>query len=166
MSDSELLKKLEFGVQNKKANKKLLAKLKKYKPKKLDAIFHEKHDEVFEEIDCLECANCCKTTSPIFRDKDIERLAKHFKIKASKFIDEYLHLDGDQDYVLNQSPCAFLDEDNYCQVYDVRPNACREYPHTDRKNIHQLMGLTLKNTMVCPAVNDIVKKIGKDLQRG
>ncbi|MDP4953161.1 MAG: YkgJ family cysteine cluster protein, partial [Flavobacteriales bacterium] len=61
--------------------------------------------------------------------------------------------------VLHTAPCPFLGEDNKCSVYDSRPKACREYPHTDRKNMHQILNLTMKNTLVCPAVNLIVKKI-------
>ena len=140
-------------------NKKLFARLKKNKPKNLDNIFQKLHNEAFEEIDCLTCANCCKTTSPIFYQKDIERLAKHFRIKPSQFIEKYLHIDEDNDFVLNSTPCPFLGTDNYCAVYDDRPTACREYPHTDRKNIHQLFDLTIKNTAICPAVYKIVEKL-------
>jgi uncharacterized protein len=141
------------------ANKKLFARFKKNRPKNLDDVFQELHHEAFEEIDCLECANCCKTTSPIFYQRDIERLAKHFRIKPSQFIEKYLHVDEDNDYVLNVAPCPFLGSDNYCSVYDDRPAACREYPHTDRKNIYQLLDLTLKNTAVCPAVYTIVERL-------
>jgi Fe-S-cluster containining protein len=140
-------------------NKKLFAKIKKTKPKNLDQTMQKLHDEVFEKINCLECANCCKTTSPIFYQKDIEKLAKHFRLSPSKFIEQYLHIDEDKDYVLNQAPCPFLGTDNYCSVYEFRPNACREYPHTDRKRFHQILDLTIKNTSVCPAVFQIVEKM-------
>jgi hypothetical protein len=147
-----------------KENKKLFEKLKKTKPKNLDEIFESHHEEAFESIDCLSCANCCKTTSPIFTQRDIERLAKHFKIKTAQFIEQYLHLDEDNDYVLNQAPCPFLDNDNYCLVYEDRPNACREYPHTNRKKMYQILDLTLKNTYICPAVYQIVEKIKAKLR--
>jgi len=144
-----------------KSNHQLLKKLKRTKPKDLDDQFHELHEEVFEEIDCLECANCCKTTSPIFLISDIERLAKTLRMKISEFIDEYLNVDEEQDYVLKSSPCPFLGNDNKCIVYESRPKACREYPHTDRKRMYQITGLTLKNTLVCPAVNRIVNKLSE-----
>jgi Fe-S-cluster containining protein len=141
------------------ANKKLVNKLKKSKPKSLDNIVQDLHDEAFEKIDCLQCANCCKTTSPIFYQKDIERISKHLKLRPSDFIDKYLHIDEDKDYVLNSAPCPFLGNDNYCSVYEARPNACREYPHTDRKRFYQLLDLTLKNTSICPAAFQIVEKL-------
>lgn len=147
------------------ANKKLKDRLRKVKPKKLDEEFENLHEEVFEEIDCLECANCCKTTSPIFLQVDIDRLAKVFRQKSSAFIDEYLHRDEEGDYVLNSSPCPFLGTDNKCLVYEDRPKACREYPHTNRKNMHGILGLTLKNTLVCPAVFKIFQQIAKDYRK-
>ncbi len=155
----ELQQKLDKARSSQKSLKKLKQKLTKVKPKLLDEAFHQEHSEVFEEVDCLECANCCKTTSPIFRDVDIERLSSHLGMKSSDFVEKYLHLDDEQDYVLNSSPCPFLGEDLYCSVYESRPRACREYPHTDRKNMHQILGLTLKNTKVCPAVGEIMGRL-------
>ncbi|MGE0637622.1 MAG: YkgJ family cysteine cluster protein [Bacteroidia bacterium] len=143
----------------KEEHKKLLAVLKKKNSSEVDKVFQRLHDEAFEKIDCLQCANCCKTTSPIFYQRDIERLAKHFRIRPSEFIEQYLHIDEDNDYVLNSAPCPFLGDDNYCSVYDSRPTACREYPHTDRKRVQQIFNLTLKNASVCPAVYDILENI-------
>lgn len=147
------------------ANKKLKEKLKKTKPKNLDETFHQLHEQTFEEIDCLNCANCCKTTSPIFLQTDIDRLAKVFRMKSSQFIDTYLRRDEDGDYVLTTAPCPFLNQDNTCLVYEDRPKACREYPHTDRKNMLGILDLTLKNTLVCPAVFKIFYEIGKDYRK-
>lgn len=148
----------------KSANKKFFTKLKRNIPENLDSKVHGFHDEAFQEIDCITCANCCKTTSPIFSDKDIERLANHFHIKPSQFIEKYLHIDEDRDYVLNSAPCAFLDLENYCTVYENRPTACREYPHTNRKRFYQVFDLTLKNTEICPAVFNIVEKMKIEFQ--
>jgi hypothetical protein len=96
------------------------------------------HDDEFKKADCLQCANCCKTTSPIFTNKDIARISKAFRIKTRQFIDTYLNVDADQDYVLKSSPCTFLADDNTCNIYDIRPKACREYPHTNRKNFEKI----------------------------
>ncbi|MGM0946156.1 MAG: YkgJ family cysteine cluster protein [Bacteroidota bacterium] len=147
------------------ANKKLKDRLRRVKPKKLDEDFAQLHEEVFDELDCLDCANCCKTTSPIFLQTDIDRLAKVFRMKSSEFLDEYLHRDEEGDFVLNSSPCPFLGTDNKCLVYEDRPKACREYPHTNRKNIHGILALSLKNTLVCPAVHKIFQQIGKDYRK-
>lgn len=147
------------------ANKKLKEKLKKTKPRDLDSTFHHLHEDVFQEIDCLDCANCCKTTSPIFIQTDIDRLAKTFRMKSSEFIDTYLFRDSDGDFVLKSAPCPFLGADNKCLVYEDRPKACREYPHTNRKNMQGILDLSLKNTLVCPAVLKIFYEIGKEYRK-
>lgn len=156
---SDYKKLLSWSNRNKKQISQAFKEIAKWKPKQQDEWFEDSHEEAFNKIDCLACANCCKTTSPIFRDKDIERLAKHVGQKPGKFIEQYLHLDEEQDYVLNSSPCPFLGADNYCSVYEARPNACREYPHTDRKKMKQILKLTERNSQVCPAVASIIKKI-------
>lgn len=146
-----------------KENQQYFRTLKRKKPKALDTTVAEIHDEVFEEIDCLSCANCCKTTSPVFTDRDIERIAKQLKMRPSAFVETYLHIDEDQDYVLNVAPCPFLGDDHYCSIYEVRPKACREYPHTNRKRFHQILNLTLKNTEICPATFEIVERLKQAL---
>ena len=143
----------------KKRWKKYFRKLAQRPPKNLDGTMADLHEEVFAEIDSLTCANCCKTTSPIFRDIDIERIARHLGMRPAELVAQYLHLDNEGDYVLNIAPCPFLGSDNYCDIYEVRPKACREYPHTDRKNFHQILNLTLKNTEICPATFEIVRRL-------
>ena len=145
----------------KKENQTFFKKLKNKPPKNLDQLFHVNHDLVFEKTDCLKCANCCKTTSPIFYQRDIERAAKALHKKPGEFLQEYLFMDEDGDFVLKQAPCPFLDNENYCSIYEDRPTACREYPHTDRKKMHQILDITFRNTLVCPAVLEIVEIIKK-----
>ena len=157
----ERLKQLTEDAKEKyKENKRFFSILKKRRIKRLDPMVHEIHEKVFAKTDCLTCGNCCKTTSPIFTEKDIKRIAKHFKMKEHAFIDFYLHRDKDDFWVLNDAPCAFLDlNDNMCNIYDVRPKACGEYPHTDRRKFIQITDLTLNNTSICPAVYDIVEEL-------
>jgi len=145
-----------------KENEQFFKRLKKVKPKVLDSFIHPLHDAVFENTNCLECANCCKTTGPLFTDKDISRIAKHFSLKPSEFTEKYLRIDEDRDYVLKSVPCVFLGEDNDCSIYRVRPKACREFPHTDRIKQYQLLHLTQKNIEVCPAVFKMLEKLKKE----
>ncbi|MFK8301126.1 YkgJ family cysteine cluster protein [Capnocytophaga canimorsus] len=140
-------------------NKKFFARLKKKPPKDLDYQVQQIHDEVFENTDCLQCANCCKTTGPLFTNTDIERIAKHLRLKPQDFVSKYLYIDEDKDYVFQTLPCPFLDAENYCLIYEVRPKACREYPHTDRKKIYQISALTMKNTEICPAAFEVVERM-------
>ena len=155
------LQKLAKDKQNE--TKKYFEKLKKKTPKNLDYVMQELHEATFKKTNCLDCANCCKTTGPLFTLADIERIAKHLRQKPQQFIAQYLRVDEDQDYVLQQVPCSFLDTDNSCFIYDVRPKACREFPHTDRKKFQQITNLTLKNVEICPAAYTIVEKMKEKL---
>lgn len=146
---------------NLQRNQQVIKTLKKKKPKNLDDQFSNLHEEVFEDLDCLTCANCCKTTSPIFLSTDISRISKYLGMRPAAFHEKYLKTDDDGDFVLTQAPCPFLQEDNTCAVYEVRPKACREYPHTNRKRMHQILDLTLKNASICPAVDEILGKLAK-----
>ncbi|KMQ70131.1 YkgJ family cysteine cluster protein [Chryseobacterium koreense] len=146
-----------------KEHRKFLDGLKKKQPKNLDYIVQETHEEVFEKMDCLKCANCCKTTGPLFTEKDIERISKHLRMKQADFEEKFLQVDEDRDKVLKNLPCHFLGDDNTCSIYEVRPKACREFPHTDRKKIYQINHLTLKNTIICPAAFEFVEKLQNNL---
>ena len=148
------------GKKSKKAEeKKLLNLLRRQKPRQLDSLMHEAHDSAFSCIDCLDCANCCTTTGPLLTDKDISRLAKHLRVKDAEFVDEYVRVDEDGDQVFRSMPCPFLGSDKYCSVYEQRPKACREYPHTDRVKQHQLLNIHMKNKDVCPAVEQVLAEV-------
>jgi len=145
--------------------KKSETKWKKYlqrnrkKIQKMDNVIHDFHFFHSENTDCLSCANCCKTLGPRITRKDIEVLAGALRIKPEKVFDTYLKMDEDGDWVFRSMPCPFLGSDNYCSVYESRPKACREYPHTDRKRFYQIYHLSIKNASTCP----IVFKVLEDL---
>ncbi|WP_416367522.1 YkgJ family cysteine cluster protein, partial [Streptococcus suis] len=63
----------QLAQQKQGEHRKFLANLKKKAPKNLDRIVQDIHAEVFSEIDCTECANCCKTLGPLFTEADITR---------------------------------------------------------------------------------------------
>lgn len=154
----------KFAKDKHKENKTFFIKLKKKPPKQLDYIMQELHEAEFKKTDCLKCANCCKTTGPLFTAKDIERISKHLKLKPKQFTEQFLLLDEDNDYVLQAVPCTFLGADNYCSIYEVRPKACREFPHTNRKKFQQITNLTLKNVAICPAAYNIVEEMKKTIK--
>jgi Fe-S-cluster containining protein len=110
------------------------------------------HDEAFRKIDCLQCANCCKNYSPRFKTPDIKRISRHLKMKEGEFIDKYLQVDEDGDYVVKTKPCPFLQANNFCSIYEVRPSDCHRFPYTDEDVIFKRQALTLKNSTFCPIV--------------
>jgi len=158
----QLLNDLSVNQQKYKPEiRRVFKQLKKKKPKHLDNIVHNLDTEVLDSIDCLSCANCCKTLGPRVTDNDVAKLSKFLKMKPSDFVSESLKIDEDKDFVFKEMPCPFLMLDNYYIVYESRPKACREYPHTDRKRFYQLLSLTEKNIETCPAVLEISKEIVK-----
>ena len=154
----------DLAQQKQKEHAKFLAKLRQKKPKHLDKVVKETHAEVFAVVDCTKCANCCKDLGPDFTEADIERIAHAFRMNLGKFEDTYLRVDEDGDKVFQCMPCPFLGDDNLCSIYPIRPKACREFPHTDRKKIYQINKLTIQNTLYCPAAYLFVEKLRHKLQ--
>ncbi len=120
------------------------------------------HEEAFEKVDCLQCANCCKGYSPRFKTPDIKRIAKHLRMKESAFIETYLNLDQDGDYVVKSSPCPFLGSDNYCSIYESRPSDCARFPYTNEDVLLKRQQISLKNSTFCPAVFYVFERLTED----
>lgn len=142
-----------------KETRQFFKNLPKKRMRDLDDTIHALHEEVFEEVDCLACANCCRSLGPRLTDRDIERIAAALRLKQQEVIARYLRIDEDGDYVFQAMPCPFLCADNYCSIYADRPRACREYPHTDRKKFYQIHALTIRNAQTCPAVFEILERL-------
>lgn len=147
------------AVLNKKS--KWLPKLKQHRGKHLDRWANELDAAIFSEIDCLDCANCCKSIPPIVTIIDAERLARHLNLSSKDFFDQYLVKDEDGDIVINQSPCPFLQADHTCSVYEYRPEACQQYPHTGTKDFSKNLNLHFQNSVYCPAVFHILERMDK-----
>jgi len=125
------------------------------------------HEEAFSKIDCLQCANCCKNYSPRFKTPDIKRISKHLKMRESDFIDTYLKVDEDGDFVVRSTPCPFLGTDNFCRIYEQRPSDCQRFPYTDEDVFVKRQQLTLKNSTFCPITYYVLEKlIGAEKQKG
>jgi len=119
------------------------------------------HEKAFQKVDCLQCANCCKKFSPRFKMPDIKRISRHLKMKEGDFIETYLKVDDEGDYVVKSTPCAFLGADNYCTIYDVRPSDCIRFPYTDEDVILKRPQLTIKNSSFCPIVYEVLEGLLK-----
>ncbi len=153
----ELLKNWEKkSSERQKLYKQYLARVDKNKAIR---VLPSLHEEAFEQVDCLACANCCKNYSPRFKTPDIKRISKVLSLKESVFIERYLRIDEEGDYVLKSKPCPFLGTDNYCSIYNDRPSDCRRFPYTDEDVFVKRSQLTLKNTSFCPAAYYVVEKL-------
>jgi Fe-S-cluster containining protein len=144
------------SADHQKEYKRLLQRADK---KKVLKQLPELHEEAFEKVDCLQCANCCKNYSPRFKTPDIKRISRHLQMKEGAFIDKYLYIDSDGDYVLKTKPCPFLGADNYCSIYEDRPSDCRRFPYTDEDVLLKRPRITLKNATFCPAVHLVLERL-------
>jgi uncharacterized protein len=119
------------------------------------------NEAAYGKINCLNCAACCKNYSPRFKTPDIKRISKHLDMKEGVFIEKYLNLDEEGDYVVKTKPCPFLGDDNYCSIYEVRPSDCARFPYTDEDVILKRVPLTLKNSTFCPIVYFVLEELVK-----
>lgn len=155
--DQDILKGWEKkAAEHKKAYQQFLKRAEKNKVLKQLPVLHE---EAFEKIDCLSCANCCKNYSPRFKTPDVKRIAKKLSMKESVFIETYLRVDEDGDFVVKASPCPFLDADNTCSIYDFRPSDCARFPYTDEDVIVKRQALTIKNSSFCPITYYVLERL-------
>ena len=124
------------------------------------AIFYEElkqvHNQIFEKTDCLSCANCCKSSPPLITKSDIKRISAHIQVSPKNFERKYVITDFNGEMSFSFVPCRFLNEDNSCSIYEVRPEACRRFPHTDEKAYPERTKLNILNTQVCPAAAKIL----------
>jgi len=115
------------------------------------------HEEAFSKINCLDCAACCKNYSPRFKTPDIKRISRHLQMKEGDFIETYLRIDEDGDYVVKSTPCPFLGGDNFCAIYEVRPSDCARFPYTNEDVFLKRPAITLKNATFCPIVVHVLE---------
>jgi uncharacterized protein len=146
---------------NKRRMKTFLTKTENNPPRGLDKITAALEPEVWKEIDCLTCANCCKTMTPTYTTADIKRIAAHFKQTPQEFKDKWLMYEKkDKDWQNKKQPCQFLNlKDNKCSIYEIRPLDCSGFPHLPRKKMVDYMHVHKQNIEYCPATYKLVEKM-------
>lgn len=161
------MEKVDLKVFLRKSNfykavfKKFLKKLETNPPKKFLSTMQEVDKEVWKEIDCLSCANCCKTMTPTFTEDDITRIANHLNITKDTFKNKWLNYQKkDKDWVNKKQPCQFLNlKTNMCNIYEVRPVDCAGFPHFTKKQPQLYMHVHQQNISYCPATLKMVEKL-------
>jgi len=131
----------------------------------LDSIVHGLFEEVYREIDCTACGNCCREISPVLEQEDIERLSRGLGISPENFKERFL-IKGDKDYsegfIFRKKPCPFL-KGNLCSHYELRPEACRSFPHLHKEEfVFRLIGV-VENYDVCPIVFNVYEQLKTEL---
>ncbi len=148
-------------VLNKRAFRSFLTRLENNPPRGLDKIPEAVEPEVWKEVDCLSCANCCKVMTPTFTTKDIKRISTHFDMTPAAFKDKWLMYEKrDGDWQNKKQPCQFLNlTDNKCSIYEIRPEDCSGFPHLSKKKMTDYMHVHKQNLLYCPATYTMVEKM-------
>ncbi len=145
---------------NKKRMKGFLTRLENNTPRGLDKMVEEADKAAWVKTDCLDCANCCKTMSPTYTQKDIRRISNHLGMTARAFREKWLYKDKSGDWMNVKQPCQFLDlETNLCNIYPVRPGDCAGFPHHTKKRMVDYMDMFKQNIGYCPATYRVVQFI-------
>ncbi|NCT73881.1 MAG: YkgJ family cysteine cluster protein [Chitinophagaceae bacterium] len=152
---------------NKSRFRRFLTRLEKNPPRGLDKITIQLEKEVWEEVDCLSCANCCKTMTPTFTPTDLRRIAGHFGQTVEEFKEKWLYKErGTGDWMNRRQPCQFLNlKDNKCSIYEIRPADCAGFPHLPKK-MKDYVHIHKQNVEYCPATYRIVEKMMEQIPVG
>lgn len=146
--------------RNKKTFISFLNRLKKAPPRGLDNITIAVEKDVWGEVDCLSCANCCKTMTPTFTKSDIRRISKHFDQTPEEFTKKWLRKDRSGDMMNKVEPCQFLNlKDNKCSIYEIRPLDCAGFPHLPKRKMVEYIHVHKQNVEYCPATYKMVEKM-------
>jgi Fe-S-cluster containining protein len=130
-----------------------LKRLQRKAPVGMDALARETDKEVWTNIDCLTCANCCKTMTPTYLPADIKRIAAHLNMTPAALKEKYFKTDEDNGDIVNQhTPCQWLDlKTNFCSIYEARPKDCSGFPHLKKKDVLDYTHVYTDNLHRCPA---------------
>lgn len=147
-------------ITNRSAFRRFLNKTEKTPPRGIDKLTPIVSKEVWEEVDCLSCANCCKKMTPTFTSQDVKRIAAHFNQTPAVFIAQWLEKDKNKDWVNTTQPCQFLNlTDNKCSIYEIRPVDCSGFPHLTKKKWSEYAHVHKQNIDYCPATYKMVEKM-------
>lgn len=76
-------------------------------------------DNVNNDFECKQCGNCCSCILPL-SNKEIERIKNY--IHKNKINPNTANNILQKEFV---DKCPFLNEQNKCSIYEVRPEICR-----------------------------------------
>lgn len=140
--------------------RRFLSRVEKQPPRGLSLMAATIEQEVWREIDCLSCANCCKKMTPTFNKADIKRISAHFGQTPEEFKKKWLYKErGTGDMVNKKQPCQFLNlKDNKCSIYAIRPADCAGFPHLPKK-MKDYIHVHKQNIEFCPATHRLVEKM-------
>lgn len=64
-------------------------------------------------------------------------------------------------YEVKEKPCCFLTENGACEIEKCKPEACREYPFTNKPERLFSLYSIVDSVSVCPLVFEILERLKK-----
>jgi len=133
-----------------------------------DRILRRIAEEIEAQIDCTQCANCCRVATVALSERDVERLSKFLRISQAKFLAEYTEESDSEGRILkrsNAAGCVFL-SGNDCTIYEARPDICQRFPHLVRGNgsLASRMWQFVDRACYCPIVYNSMEAFKKELR--
>jgi uncharacterized protein len=153
--------------RNKRRLRYFISKLINDPPKNLQLVTLEANELAWADTNCLDCANCCKTMSPTYTQKDISRISKHLGITRRAMKEKWLYKDRTGDWLNRKQPCQFLDlKTNLCGIYEVRPRDCAGFPHHSTKKLVEYAHMYKQNVEYCPATYRLITHMQEGMLAG
>jgi Fe-S-cluster containining protein len=133
-----------------------------------DRILRRIAQGIEEQIDCMQCANCCRVATAVVSERDVERLARALRMKPARFLADYTQESQEEGRILRRTEergCVFL-EGNQCTVYDDRPDSCQKFPHVVRGagSIASRMWQFADRACYCPIVYNSLEAFKQELK--
>jgi hypothetical protein len=154
MIQTDISKIKDYAQKNERQNWRFRAQLKMMDKTdtEIDSLVVEINDRIMKQIDCKTCANCCKEKSPIVLKDEIFTISNKLEISKEEFINKYLeNTEESNEFIISKRPCPFL-KNNECEIYDIRPEDCRSYPHLHKEGFRTRLIGVIESYSVCPIV--------------
>jgi Fe-S-cluster containining protein len=161
---TDLVQIRRLGHQKRNENSRFRAYLRNHRHS--DRRLRRFGEDIEAEIDCTQCANCCRVSEVGITDRDIDKLAKFIGVTKEEFLRDSTQRDETNDLILKKTDagCVFL-KDNLCTVYEARPQNCANFPHLVRGtgSIASRMWQLVDRAEYCPIVYNWMEKVKEDI---
>ena len=159
----DIKKILRLAEEKESENREFLIFLQHYDHKKVDKIVHRLGEKYLREYNCLKCGNCCQSLIPSLSHAKILEISNELNMSVEEFKERYILKEIPGGYVLKGEGCPFMQEDNKCAIYQIRPEACSSFPHLHKDNINHRLEELLDNSLICPIVYYVLEELKEEL---
>jgi Fe-S-cluster containining protein len=126
--------------------------LKQYAPDDIDGLVMTLSQKYFALIDCMQCANCCRSLHVEFKKSELFAIAKTLGQSIEAFQKQFM-----SEGKVNP-PCPMLNG-KLCSIYENRPDVCRSYPHLEQPEFTSRLIGVIENVAICPIAFNMFEEL-------